>query len=248
LDGHAQAVRAFVKHRAWRELGAHVVGYVRALEVTHGQHGWHPHTHWLVLTDRPLTDGEACDLNDQLFEHWANVVTSRMGPEHRPTAAHGADLRECQAAEYLWKLGLEVTDGAASKRARGNNRTAQEIQVDACGGDPESLALFRRYAAAMRARKMLQCSRELGTLVALCEIAQEAARDRETELVAALDNATWKAVQRAAPDADALLLDIVESSGPVGVFAFIEALLGRVAAGNARGLTHVLHLERRRPP
>ena len=39
--------------KAWRERYG-VIGYIKSLEVTNGQNGWHPHYHFLWLTKEPI--------------------------------------------------------------------------------------------------------------------------------------------------------------------------------------------------
>jgi hypothetical protein len=57
VDRFATALRSVKSARAWKSVmtQAERAGSIRALEVTVGDaHGWHPHTHDLVFTRRPL--------------------------------------------------------------------------------------------------------------------------------------------------------------------------------------------------
>jgi hypothetical protein len=81
--------------------------------VTRGANGWHPHLHVLFLA-RDFPD-DYLDEADELSEAWADEVTKRMGGKHTPSSAHGLDLRPCDVATYLTKLGLELADPRAIK-------------------------------------------------------------------------------------------------------------------------------------
>jgi len=50
------AWRKTVSGRPWLQMKQRIgfVGFIRALEVTRGQNGWHPHLHLLFFTEKPL--------------------------------------------------------------------------------------------------------------------------------------------------------------------------------------------------
>ncbi len=117
--GVANAFRRMLSHRDWRtcEALAHVE-IVRALEVTDGASGWHPHLHVLLLLEAALSDEAKGQLEAMLARLWRDCVVREMGAVHRPTLAHGVDVSRCQRADYLAKLGLEIADAGQAKRAR----------------------------------------------------------------------------------------------------------------------------------
>jgi len=55
------------------------VGFVRALEVTHGDNGWHPHLHVLVFTAAPLDDQVLDLVQHKVWTKWEARVFKRMG-------------------------------------------------------------------------------------------------------------------------------------------------------------------------
>lgn len=95
--------------RMWR---AHVVASVRALEITDGPHGWHPHIHIAILTDAWSDDEWAT-----LRAAWEECVAGELGEEYVPDAEHGMYVseRDSHIDGYLAKLGLEVTGAAKSR-------------------------------------------------------------------------------------------------------------------------------------
>lgn len=68
------------------------MGFVRSLEVTHGDHGWHPHLHVLVFTSAPL-DHQALDLVEhKIWAKWearVQKVTGRL-PSRKAFSFAGA--------------------------------------------------------------------------------------------------------------------------------------------------------------
>lgn len=90
--------------RAWR---ANVRATVRALELTHGRNGWHPHLHVLMLASDWTTDEQQA-----LADTWAEMVVRELGEACRPDVAHGVLWSRGVSETYLAKLGLELTGAA----------------------------------------------------------------------------------------------------------------------------------------
>lgn len=97
-----------------------VLGYARAVEVTHGSHGWHPHVHAVVILENKAGGAEGQFLGHQaakalgrsMFDRWARA----MPEQNRPDAdSGGLDVTvslaaEKKLAEYLTKDGLGDSD------------------------------------------------------------------------------------------------------------------------------------------
>ena len=51
LDKMCKAKRTFQNRKVWKRISAEIglAGEIRALEVTHGANGWHPHFHCLLI-------------------------------------------------------------------------------------------------------------------------------------------------------------------------------------------------------
>lgn len=174
--------------RIFDELG--VVGQVRALELTHGAHGWHPHYHCLVF-GRLMPD---LDQLAQLYQRWAHCcVKAGLGA---PSAAHGLRWDDGSYADkYVSKWGLEheVTKGHI-KQSKGG-RSPFDLLRDAQVGDIEAGDLFKAYAAAFKGKRQLFYSRGLRSLLGLgvelsdCEAVELAAPG---ELVGRLTWQQWR--------------------------------------------------------
>lgn len=130
---------------------ARVTASIRALEVTHGRHGWHPHIH-LVLRTTDWTDDE----RETLRRAWRSALgTERVVPDDYPypdpsvawSEAHeGADA--AFVARYTAKLGLEVSGLGAGKPG-----SMWRVAEDAVRGSVRAIAAWRALERAMRARQ-----------------------------------------------------------------------------------------------
>ena len=137
------------------------VGQVRALEVTQGDNGWHPHLHILLFTSEP-----ALPAYEALYARWTALVQdSGLGTPNR----HALSLQDgTYAAQYAGKWGLaEELTKAHTKQARAGGRTPWAILADYYGGDSCSGKLFREYARALKGYRQLFFSRNLRELLEL---------------------------------------------------------------------------------
>ena len=193
---------------AWRSLWAGKAGMrrrkawglrhtVRALEVTHGSAGWHPHLHVLAF----VGSDPAPELVEELQLAWCRAVERRLGAAHTPSFEHGLDVRRTSSAEYLAKLGLEVASIADKGGRSPTSRTPWQIAQDAAAGDEPSRRLWRSYCADMLGARQLCWSK--GAKVALgvversdAELVQELGVGH---VLAEWTGADWDACARAFP-------------------------------------------------
>lgn len=174
LDGLLGARRRCLNGAPLQRFNARygVVGRIRALEVTYGEHGWHPHIHELVFTDG-VPDEVA--MLAQLRERWSRAVVSA---KLRDVNDHGVDLRlgDLSAADYVAKFGRDRTwhvenevTKAASKRGRFGRLSPTGLLDAAMWGDGVAGALWREYAEVFQGRKQLAWSSGLRELLGLGE-------------------------------------------------------------------------------
>lgn len=195
--GIAAAFRRLIRGRPWprfcKKYG--IEFHVRALEVTHGLHGWHPHLHALLFLEIPLSPAELDAATTWLHERWRNCVRRALGSEFVPNE-HGVDLRASKRADYLAKFSLELVD-PGTKRGRAGNRTPIQIAVSAATGKcPDDEALWVAYCAGMRGAKMLTWSEGLRAAVELDvekhdEEIVEGEEQKEAEIVAVISGPAW---------------------------------------------------------
>jgi hypothetical protein len=173
-----------------------IVGTVRALEVTHGRNGWHPHLHVAVYS-RAWEPAELERFRDWLSAKWREAIT-RTTPEGKtyraPSLEHGVTVQGLKGAEYLAKMGLagELTL-AGTKAGREDHRTPWQVLRDltvlahAAEPDLELLrrdrGLWREWTQGIRGARQLTYSEGLRELYGLGEEPlEEDAADVQGEL------------------------------------------------------------------
>jgi len=191
---------------------------IRALEVTHGDNGWHPHMHVLAFLKQPLHYDEQPFFDLQLSELWLKRLASKGASA---SAKHGVDVRTAKkdAIDYVakfgrdsrgkWGLERELTK-AVTKNARWKGRTPWALLSDYGKGDQQSGALFVEYADAFKGRKQLvtpNAARELLNMKQVTDGQLAAAPLSEIERVLIrLDVQQWKRVLLSDLRADLILV------------------------------------------
>jgi hypothetical protein len=143
----ADAWRYMGKDRAFRPHWSGL-GYARAVEVTYGRNGWHPHIH-LALVVPPERD--LYELREALWEAWSGAVLEvGWAPSDRNAyfydiIEHSDDIAEI--ARYIaktansWGIGAEITGGSRKKSTEG--LTPLQLLATAWQGyleDPEAMS------------------------------------------------------------------------------------------------------------
>jgi hypothetical protein len=239
LDTVLNGWRAVQNNRAvkrlWTQLG--ILGFVRATEVTRGWNGWHPHSHLLLFTTRPLTAAERSQLQSVMFSAWRSYCVRRGYAE--PSEARGVLLREVNLsrgadglAAYLTKVqdSYGTSSTIAREMARGDlkkgrktSRTPFEIAESAANGDPRDVALWHEYEQATKGRRVIYVSPALTALYGVEDLADDdlAAADPAVA-VAAVDAEEYRLVVRYR--ARARLLDAAERGGGEAVYEGLRVL------------------------
>lgn len=174
---------------AYRKFGAgrfpwtsQILGYVgsiRALEVTHGRNGWHPHLHVLVFTDSSVCD--LATLQTRLFQYWERVC-NRVGLTNL-SASHALRLDDgSKAGQYATKWGYsEELTRAHVKVGRSGSRTPWDLLRDYAAGDSDAGILFTEFAEAFKGRNQLVWSRGLKRRFDLTEFTDKQLAVEKTE-------------------------------------------------------------------
>lgn len=184
LDGVTQSWRAFLNGAPWKRIRQEyeIAGYVRAIEVTHGKNGWHPHIHALLFLENDLTELELDLFRLRLLTRWRAMV-KRQGLGNVSDDAF--DLRWInpttdKAAAYIvkWGAGAEIS-AAATKTGREGNRSPWQLLADADRGDLIAGGLWRTFGNTMEGRRHLTWSRGIREMYGLRDEVsdQEAAED-----------------------------------------------------------------------
>jgi hypothetical protein len=135
--------------RIWTER---VSASARAVEVTDGENGWHPHLHVLVRVDRGWTEEE----KTTLLERWQRQVRAVLGDACVPSDSRALvwsalfDAGDANARpSYLAKLGLEVAGIA-------KDRSSWSIARRAAAGDALAVKRWHEFYEATKGRRMLE--------------------------------------------------------------------------------------------
>jgi hypothetical protein len=225
--GVANAWRYMQAGKHWQAIKKQekLVGYVRALEVTHGAHGWHPHLHILLMLPS-TTAAKRVKLRERLSARWQSAVSRALGEKFVPNDHLGTNLKIAEKEDYITKLGLEISD-VGTKKGREKNRNPWQIGQDYAETESaEDAALWKAYVEGIRGARMLTWSKGLRKMVGLGreKTDEEIVADSENEAteVLEIDTQSWLLIR----DGDIwTLLDAAETYDPQRVQDAFNRLL-----------------------
>lgn len=210
----------------WRFLGR--VGFVRALEVTDGPHGFHPHFHILLFTRR----GPSLEVMQGILSAAWMLACSKAGLPS-PHGTYGCRVDDgSKAAAYVakgsgWGLECEMTKSHL-KRSRSDKGYSplDLLRASFYDDDKRARARWLIYADAFHGRRQLFWSVGLKKLLAVVDLTDEeiaAAESEKATVVYSLDADQWRLVIRC--KAEALILSYAETRPDA-----LPLLLTRLAA------------------
>lgn len=200
LAAQAQALRRFTGQRSslrlFQDIGQ--IGTIRALEVTHGANGFHPHYHILLFVRAGL---DLATLRGRFYVEWANAC--RLAKLPIPSEEHGVSLDDgSKAAEYatkgVWGLDQEMTKGHI-KKARKGRSPFDLLRAYFYDDDKQAGALFRIYAQAFKGKQQLKWSDGLKALFLIDERSDEetsAAIEDDAVKLGEIELDEWRLVLR----------------------------------------------------
>lgn len=242
--GYRSVGQARGPRRVRAELG--YIGQVRAIEVTHGMNGWHPHIHTVLIFEGPqigdMTQADADRLADAEFSVWEKQAAKHgLGQplRERWQLTMVSPGEEEAVGEYLAKavyrppakekdakaVGFEM-QGSQTKNGRvKTSRTPWQILDSVMStGDVDDLDLWQEYEQATKGRQSLVWSRGLKELAGIGEktdeqVAAEEVGDESATLFVIPD---WTPFQR---DARLVgeLLNAVDEGGKAAGLAWCAA-------------------------
>lgn len=182
--------RAFLKaHRTYKTLCASygLLGTVRALEVTHGQNGWHPHYHEIFYTTiQPDYD----HIKSVLFDVWEKACAKVGLPA--PAFDYGVDVQNGDFVEdyiakfghepsrEMWTVDQEISKYPTKKSKSRKGRTPFQILEDA-EKDVNSALLYQEYVEAFKGERQLRIDPRLIELYQVEDISDETLAEEQTE-------------------------------------------------------------------
>jgi hypothetical protein len=246
-QGDALAVSLQVLTDAWRYLTSgrqygeerdaySILGSIKAVEITYGRKGWHPHIHAVILTGKwvDLASGEMAAWYASLDARWARGLVRygwtpgiapyrfRLDLVTRSTSALAAYVTKVQESG----LGNEIAR-SDMKVGRKSSRTPLQILADfGTYGLADDLDLWHEYEQATIGKSAIRWSRGLRKLL-LPELVEQsddeiAAEEIGGDTVAYVLPSTWYRLADI-PGAQAAVLDAVEADGWNGL---IRTLVG----------------------
>lgn len=173
------------------------INFIRAVEVTHGENGWHVHIHSLLFVHGGVTQGGATELGQAMFGRWRRALVN-AGCQ-APVERYGVDAKivpldgTVPLGEYFAKavygqprksskstVGFELAAGMG-KFGRRENRTPFQILADIVAlGDAEDLARWFVYEQSSKGRRQITWSHGFRDLLGLAaEITDEDAANED---------------------------------------------------------------------
>jgi len=228
LLSHFAQARSLQRHRgSWKKIVDRfgIMGTVRALEVTHGENGWHIHTHELLFI-APGHNINPAMVSAYILPTWQRAcVSAGLGEPNK----HGVDVKDGSAAsDYIGKWGIEeeVTKSHI-KQGRADSQTPFDFLRDYLAtGDEDAADLFRDYAKAFRGKKQLTWSRGLRDHFDLEEeLTDEEIAEKKIEdgiLLGNIDMDQWRLILK--HDKRGQILQIAKDSGFHGVLSYLSTL------------------------
>lgn len=229
LQKLSKAQRYFTSGRAATTLREQLEldGTIRALEVTHGRNGWHPHLHtlWFIKSKSP----NRLRLKRQLFCLWWKAC-KKVGLT--TSYKHGLDI-SCQSRDistYIAKWGIETEMTKSNFKTGGKKDSVTPwgmLQHIADKGPKTILytAKFVEYAAAFKGQRQLWWSKGLRARLALpaefndLDIVKEDMMLKPSDIIlASLTLDQWYPITRY--NLESSLLDTAETN-PAGIMQFV---------------------------
>ena len=239
LRAQAMALQRLRAGKQWAKFKAVVEfhGLIRALELTYGLNGWHPHTHelWFVRCDADIAK-----LKAEILKRWESACR-RAGlllPANLEFfRTYSVDVRgNCSTSDYLakqddarhWGIDSEMAK-ASSKLGRSAGLHPFGLLAKASDGNhqaaQEAAQLFLTYTIAMKGRRQLLWSRGLKECVGINEMDDEAIAEEKREaadLLGMLTPDDWRRIRVAGVRAE--ILNAAEKGGWSAVQTLLKSL------------------------
>jgi len=188
-----------------RKVTPQLIGHVTATEVTHGDNGWHPHLHMLVVVDT----GSAAVV-DGLRSTWEHSLEAFGGSCNE----HGFRLQNAsEAGKYISKWGAAEEMSLSGSKSSNGGRNPWQLLASYGDGDKQAGALFIEYVEAFEGKKQLSWSNGLKAAVGIVDVCDsdivaDEGREDEGKIVAVIPPDLWRKICEYEVRAD--LLNAVE--------------------------------------
>lgn len=245
----SEALSKFKACRAYKSImeRAGAIGGIRALEVTHGGNGWHPHTHDLIFAGKGKIEilrelqmvwidtlirvglADRCQLNDMMQAAF-DVQNGDYAAEYVAKFGHEATEASKIITNSTWGASHEMTKAHAKVGKRIGGRTPFTLLADYIAGDKEAGELFQEFGMHFKGKRQLFWSRDLKKNLGLIveektdeELAAEELPERE--FCTMLTHDDWRLVL--SRNARFEVLRVAQDFGEEGVRNLLDELRGR---------------------
>jgi hypothetical protein len=232
LDGFLVSLRRLRVGSPWIKIVSRfgIAGSVRAVEITHGANGWHPHAHVLFFLD---PDADISLFGDALRRRWLSLL-DRAGLSASWSVGVDVCMADSAVGDYVakfgsqWTVAHELTKAAIKRSRSGAGRSMAELLSDyALNCDVAAGSLWREYALLFKGKRHLVWSNGLRALLLpdVEELTDEELanqHDQVAVLLATLTLRQWSVV--VGNDARAELLTVASSGDVVQLIDFLVSL------------------------
>ena len=252
LQLFSDALKKFKNSRQYKSTmkAVNAAGSIRALEVTHGANGWHPHTHDLIFASKGSLEklhelqmawiemlikvgiADRTQFNDMMNAAF-DVQNGDYAAEYVAKFGHEATEASKLLTQNTWGVSHELTKGYAKVGKRLGGRTPFTLLADFIQGDMESGDLFKEFGLHFKGKRQLFWSPKLRVALRLAnaektdaEIAEEPMPERE--FVTSLNHEQWKLVL--SRNARFEVLRVAQDEGAEGIARLLEELAERRAS------------------
>jgi hypothetical protein len=152
-----KARRTSRNRSTWKKIMQPIDGemIVRSTEITHGENGWHVHTHEILATSEELTEQQI--ENIFLECRSASLDAGLKAPSRAAFDLHIVDASHGSSYVTKWGIEQEVIDPGV-KHSRGN-MTYIDLLKWTESGNIQARDLIREYAAATKGRQKMEFGR-----------------------------------------------------------------------------------------
>lgn len=186
LGGLLGAWAALVKTGAWKRKKEKfgISGYVRAVEITYGAHGWHPHIHVLLFIDRTdISEAEIEAFQAWLYGYWCEAVekAGARKPTEKGLDVQKVDTKGKVLARYVakiqqeksWSVGAEMTRVDAKRGREGSLIPFELLDKNSEIDEKKRAILWREFYTITKSKRAIIWSRGLKKRFSIGEIEDE---------------------------------------------------------------------------
>lgn len=235
LKKQADALARLRKGKTWdtvKEITG-FEGLIRSLELTYGDHGWHPHSHELWFIDK---NADANQLKNKVIKKWrlACSAAGLLDEGDRGFDNYSVDIKDnASNSDYLAKQDSSRNWGADREIAKATSKTGNKskgrhpfaLLEQSANGDEKSGRLFLEYALHMQGKRQLFWSHGLKKRVGIVDKKDEQVAEESKEEaipVGQLTDEEWDLVRKDNAQADVL------NASETGGWPLVKRILGKL--------------------